>query len=521
LGVDFVNDPGPLGSYFMPQSMGNGAALLDFDQDGRLDIYLLQGAGPRSESRNRLYRQQEDGRFVDVSDGSGLDVAGFGSGVAVGDVNNDRLPDVLVTEFGGLRLFVNQGAGKFRDVTSASGLASLQWGTSASFFDFNRDGRLDLVIANYVAYDSGKLCYAPDGSRDFCSPTQFSGSLVGLYENTTPEENGEQPTFRDVTRTAGLGETPGPGLGVLCADFNNDGWDDIFIANDQTANRLWINRHDGTFRDEALVRGVAVNRMGVPEANMGVAWGDVDGDAFPDLFVTHLGIETHTMWKQGPPGLFLDRTPDTQLIHARRSTGFGTALADFDLDGDLDLAYVNGRVLKAEVIPNDALPAFWQPYAERNSLLENDGSGRFTSIDDANPAFCSTSNVGRALCCGDIDNDGDLDLLAAPTAGRTLLLRNVAPRKGTWLLVRAVDKHGRDAYGAVVQVSAGSQQWQRLANPGGSFQSSHDPRCHFGLGKVDTVDALTVRWPTGEGEVFAGGATNRQIVLQQGEGQAK
>ncbi|MEX2138438.1 MAG: CRTAC1 family protein [Pirellulales bacterium] len=554
--LDFVHDPGPSGSYFMPQSMGSGAALFDFDQDGRLDIYLVQGAGFGSKARNRLYRQEEDGSFRDVSEDSGLDVAGFGTGVAIGDVNNDGLPDVFLSEYGRIRLLVNQGGksatadlptARFADLSREAGLASLLWGTSASFLDFDRDGWLDLVVVNYVDYDPTRPCYGRSGERDFCSPTQFDGTLTRLYRNVTADNDSQQrgtapprssgtsfgnstaendsqpPRFEDVTEASGLGAVQSPGLGVVCADFNHDGWDDIFVANDQQPNRLWINRHDGTFVDEALACGVALNGLGRAGASMGTAWGDIDADGLADLFVTKLDVETHTLWRQDPAGLFKDGTIDAGLARARRSTGFGTALGDFDLDGDLDLAYVNGRVFApgAPGPANNRLPAFWRPYAEPHALLENDGQGRFRSIAADNPDFCGTAEVGRSLCVGDIDNDGDLDMLVTTTAGPARLFRNVAARKGHWLLVRAMDPAlQRDAYGAVVSVKAGERGWQRLVNPGTSYQCSHDARVHFGLGDVERIDEIRVRWPDGSSELFTGGDADRLVTLRKGEGAA-
>jgi hypothetical protein len=518
--LDFLHDAGPAGSYFMPQSIGSGGALFDFDQDGRLDIYLIQGAGPDSKSHNRLYHQQPDGGFRDVSNGSGLDVAGFGAGVAIGDVNNDGMPDVFLTEYGRIRLFVNRGNARFEDVSREAGVESLLWGTSASFLDFDRDGWLDLVVTNYVAYDATRPCYGSrTGARDFCSPTDFGGSLTLLYRNATKADPSATPKFENVTEKSGLGTTPGPGLGLVCADFNHDGWDDIFVANDQQPNRLWINQHDGTFLDEALSRGAALDALGRAGASMGTAWGDVNDDGLADLFVTKLDIETHTLWRQGPAGLFVDGTADAALATAPRNTGFGAALADFDLDGDLDLAYVNGRVLSREPVANDRLPAFWQPYAERNCLFTNDGKGRFELIAEANRDFCGAPEVSRGLCAGDIDNDGDVDLLVTTIAGPARLHRNVAPRKGHWLAVRAIDPAlKRDAYGAVVTVKAGEHSWQRLVNPGLSFQSSHDPRAHFGLGNAERVDEIRVRWPDGATEAFPGGAVDRMLALRKGEG---
>jgi hypothetical protein len=516
--LDFVNDPGPTGSYFMPQSMGNGAALLDYDQDGLLDIYLLNGAGADSKSTNRLYHQERGGKFRDVTSGSGLDVAGFGSGVTVGDVNNDGWPDVAVSEYGGLRLFVNSSGKRFQEVTQTSGLSNLWWGTSCGFLDFDRDGWLDLVVANYVELDASHLCYANDGRRDFCGPKEFTGSPALLFRNVTASSDPPQTKFENVTDASGLGLVAGPGLGVLCADFDGDGWGDIFVANDQQANRLWINRHDGTFQDQAVLRGVAVNGQGAVAANMGTAWGDVDGDGLEDLFVTHLDLENHTLWKQSPRGLFLDRTAQARLTPAPRTTGFGTVLADFDLDGDLDLAYVNGHVFRHAAAEGPA-PAFWRPYAQRNSLWENDGSGRFSSLAASAEPLCQQPHVSRALCCGDLDNDGDLDLLAAPTAGHVQLWRNVAPRRGHWLLVRAIDPAvSRDAYGAVVTVTAGTRKWQRLINPASSYLSSNDPRVHFGLGDAAQIDSISVRWPTGETELFPGGEVDRPVEVRRSGG---
>jgi enediyne biosynthesis protein E4 len=522
-GLHFVHDAGPVGRYFLPQAMGSGAALFDFDNDGRLDIYLLQNGGPDSGSTNRLFHQLPDGTFQDVSAGSGLDVAGFNMGVAVGDVNNDGFPDVLVTRYGGIKLFLNNGNGTFTDVTKEAGLDNPAWGTSAAFFDYDRDGWLDLVVVNYLDYDPTWPCTTASGRPDYCAPRAFGGRVSRLFHNLGKTAGAQGVRFEDVTEASGLGRLAGPGLGVVCADFDGDGWPDLFIANDGQPNRLWINRHDGTFREEAVQRGVAFNALGQAEAGMGVALGDVDGDGLFDLFVTHLTEETNTLWRQGPRGLFHDRTAGAGLAVSRgRGTGFGTVLADFDQDGALDVAVVNGRVSRAgkrEPGASGGLDSFWRDYAERNHLFADDGMGHFRDISAANPALCGTANVARGLAWGDLDGDGAPDLLVTTVAGPARLYRNVAPQRGHWLLVRSRDPAlQRDAYGAEVRVRAGDRRWVRWINPGGSYLCSSDPRAHFGLGSVGHVEGIEVLWPDGTTETFPGCSADQKLVLLKGAG---
>jgi hypothetical protein len=292
------------------------------------------------------------------------------------------------------------------------------------------------------------------------------------------------------------------------------------VANDGKPNHLWINRHDGTFKEEAVLRGVAYNAMGKAEGNMGITLGDVDGDGLFDLFVTHLTDETNTLWKQGPRGMFQDRTGASALNRPRwRGTGFGTVFVDFDHDGALDLAVVNGAVRRKETSQATSLASFWSPYAERNQLFLNDGSGTFRDVSENNPPFCGTAAVSRALVCGDIDNDGSLDLLVTTIAGRARLYRNVAPKRGHWLMVRAVDPTlKRDAYGAEITVQAGGRRWMRCINPGYSYLCSNDPRVHFGLGQVERVDSIHVTWPDGSEETFPGQAADHFVLLRKGEG---
>jgi len=523
-GLDFTHDAGPVdGTYFLPQIVGSGAALFDYDQDGRLDILLVQNGGPKSGSTNRLYHQGRDGRFTDVSKGSGLDVAGYGMGVAIGDVNNDGWPDVLITQYRGVRLFLNNhGNGTFTEVTKAAGLDSPLWATSAAFVDYNRDGLLDLVVVNYLDYDPASGCADGGGRRGYCPPRTFYGTVTKLYRNLGRAAGARTDTvrFEDVTLASGLGRQPGPGLGVACADFDGDGWPDIFVANDDQPNHLWINQHDGTFREEARERGVACNALGKAQGNMGVAIGDVDGDGRFDVFVTHLTEETHTLWLQKPRGLFQDRTAAARLASPRwRGTGFGTVLADFDHDGALDLAIVNGRVSRGQPAESGALSAFWKDYSERNQLFANDGTGRFRDISAENAPFCGSARVSRGLACGDVDGDGAVDLLVTTVAGRARLYHNVAPKRGHWLLVRAIDPAlKRDAYGATITVEAGGRRRVSWVNPGTSYLCSNDPRAHFGLGRAARVDSIRVQWPDGNDETFPGRAADQLVVLRKGEG---
>jgi hypothetical protein len=521
VGLDFRHDAGPIGRYFMPQIMGSGAALLDFDNDGLFDLYFVHNGGPDSGARNRLYRQLPGGRFQDVSDGSGLDVAGWGMGVAVGDFDNDGFVDVYLSQYGGGRLFRNRGDGTFADVTRAAGVEEPCWGTSCCFCDCDRDGWLDLVVVHYVDYDPATVCGPASGKRDYCHPRTFPGTALRLFRNRGKDAGGRWLGFEDVTQKAGLAKRC-PGLGVTCADFNGDGWPDLLAANDAASNCLWINRHDGTFVDEAMLRGVAFNGAGNAQSNMGVALADVSGSGRFDLFISHLTEETHTLWQQTAPGLFTDRTVASGLASPRwRGTGFGTVLADFDLDGAPDLAVVNGRVARTRgaLPPADGLSPYWVAYAERNQLFANDRRGHFRDISESNSALCGAWGVHRGLVWGDFDGDGRIDLVVTVVAGPARFLRNVAPRQGHWLLVRAVDPAlHRDAYGAVITVRAGGRRWVGLINPGQSYLCSGDPRAHFGLGNVESVDDLRVDWPDGRSESFAGGGVDRVRLLERGKG---
>lgn len=509
----------------MPEHIGSGGALFDFDNDGRLDLYLVQCGGIESEARNQLYHQEAGGTFRNVSDGSSLDVTGVGMGATAGDLNNDGWTDLLVTEYGRIRMFLNRKGARFEEVTAAAGLDNARWSTAASFIDYDRDGWLDIVVGNYVDYYPNHECFDPAGGREFCGPQDFQNTVSRLFRNRGALDGSTEIAFEDVTVSSGISQSQGKVLGILCADFNGDRWPDIFMADDGVPNRLYVNQRDGRFTEEAVARGLGYNAMGSTVGNMGIGLGDVNGDGLFDLFVTHLTHEHHALWVQGPRGLFQDQTANRGLAQAPiRGTGFGTVVADFDLDGAPDLAIVNGAIRRGSAHPGkpmEGLIPFWHPYAQQSQLFINGNDGRFTDVSAANPAFCASAIIGRGLAFGDLDNDGAADLVAVCAGGPAQIFRNVAPRRGRWLGVRAVLEPSfglRDAIGAEVAVEAEGRRWRRLIQPSTSFLVSNDPRALFGLGQVARIDDVRVTWPDGSEEVFAGVNPDQHVTLQKGTG---
>lgn len=517
--LDFEHDPGTEGNYWAPEVMGSGGAFMDFDGDGALDIYLVQG-GPLPESAkterltNRLFRQKADGSFADVTETSGLGNTGYGTGVAVGDIDNDGLVDLYVGNYGADALYRNTGGGKFEDITKRAGIVDDGWTASIAFCDYDADGFLDVYVSHYVVHDATKKCVSSSGATDYCSPQSFD------YEADTLYHNDGDGTFTDVSTKAGIADIRAPGLGVLCQDFTGDGLLDFYVANDGEANQLWENAGDGTFADQAIIMGAALNSFGRPEASMGVALGDVDGDSDFDLFMTHLINETNTLYLNDGTWGFEDVTSARGLGAASLEfTGFGTAFVDLDHDGDLDLAVVNGRVDQNTPHPNAKLDDYWNLYAEPNFLLENDGAGKFTDISERGGRFTSVVEISRGLVLGDVDRDGDYDFLVTNTAGRARLFRNDAPREGKSLMVRAHDPaHRRDAYGAIVTVTAGDKRYTRIANPAYSYLVSNDPSAHFGIPSASRVDSIHVRWPDGSEEVFPGTELDTAVTVEKGGG---
>lgn len=550
VGLDFEHAVGPLGTYFTPEVNGTGGAMFDFDNDGDLDIYLVNsGRSPRADgefpaelrTENRLYRQEADGRFVDVTAASGLGDTGYGIGCAVGDIDNDGDLDVYLTNYGADQLYENQGDGTFRNVTQQCGIDNREWSTCAAFFDYDRDGRLDLVVSNYTAdpvYGHSIACGLTASRVSYCGPHKFSQTIDRLYHNdgSAADAVSEAHTvrFSDVTEQSGLSTGLTAGFGVICADFNRDRWPDVYVASDMTSNRLWINQHDGTFRDEAVVRGVAVSGSGLSQGSMGVGLGDIDGDDDLDVVVTNLATEAAIVYADDGTGVFTDVTPASGLrMPTRPHTGWGVALVDLDHDGDLDVPIVNGLVVPGgsgfpphgeDVFRErhdrvvDPL-AYWDEYVDDNLLLMNDGQGNFDDQSLEAGDFTATLGSGRALITGDIDNDGDMDLLVTYCGGKARLYRNDMPKVGHWLKVRAVDaRYGRDAYGAEVIVTVGGRSFRQLVQPAMSYLASNDVRVHFGLGQTATYDEIIVHWPDGTSRRYEGGPTDRLIELSTATG---
>ncbi len=514
LGLDFRHLPGDEGRYLTPEITGFGGGFLDYDNDGDLDVYLIQG-GQLSQPRtldpapNRLFRQEGDGTLVDVTAGSGLGDSDYGMGLAVGDVDNDGDLDVYVSSYGADRLYRNNGDGSFSDVSVRAGIAGDAWSTSTVFCDYDRDGFLDLYVAHYLLFDPDKECIVNDGSRDYCGPRDFRGTSDVLYRNRG------DGTFADVSRATGVGRITGAGLGVVCVDLDGDRWLDFYVANDGEANQLWWNQSGVAFEERALLDGVALNALGRPEAGMGVVAGDVDGDGDPELFLTHLTGETNTLYRN-------DGAMGFQDVSARlgtgapslKMTGFGTAFLDYDHDGDLDLALANGRVLRGAALPGVALGPPWSHYAEPNAILENDGRGRYRDLGKEAGSFSSQVEISRGLAAGDLDGDGDQDLLVTNTAGRARLFRNQVGDRGRWLRVRALGAGGvRDDHGAPVIVEAAGRKLTRLAMPGGGYLSSHDPHAHFGLSVDRAVERLVIRWTDGRTSVLARAPRDRTLIF--------
>jgi len=522
----FTHVNGMAGKFYYAEIIGSGVALFDADNDGDLDVYFAQGqslepdATPRVGG-GRLFRNDlainPDGtrtlHFTDITEQSGIKSRGYGMGVAAGDFNNDGCVDLYLTNLGVNQLFRNNCDGTFTDVSAQSHTegASDNWSVSAAFLDYDRDGWLDLFVGNYLTWNAAKStpCFGPSGRPDYCSPNVYSPQPSRLYHNN------HDGTFTDVTARAGLSHEFGPALGVSTADFNGDGWMDIYVANDGQPNQLWINQHDGTFRNTALLAGAALSASGKAKGSMGVDAGDVDDDGHEDLFMTELTGEGANFFVNNGAGVFDDRGVSSGLAGLTIGhTGFGTAWMDFDNDSRLDLLTVNGAVRTIESLAraNDPFPLH-----QTKQLFRNMGNGRFEDVSARAGAVFLLSEVGRGAAFGDIDNDGDADVVVSNNNGRARLLINNVGNRNHWVGLRLVASVGRDALGARVQITLpDGRSVFRRARADGSYASANDPRVLAGLGDSAPPVDVRVTWPDGAVETWRAVPIDRYTTLQEG-----
>ena len=515
--VQHINGASP--EKFLVETMSAGGLFLDYDNDGWIDLVLIDGgslADPKvaALARHRLFRNRGDGTFEDVTSSSGLRHHDYGLGGCAADYDNDGWVDLYVTNLGPNTLYRNNGRGAFEDVTTVAHVGSPLFSTSCAFADMDRDGDVDLFVANYVnaTADHNVFCSGADATDRtplYCHPLVYDGQPDVLYRN-----NGDG-TFADVTREAGMGDGRGNGLGAVFGDYDDDGWPDLFVANDAVPDFLYHNEGNGTFSETGLLAGVAVGSDGKAHAGMGTDFGDVDGDGLLDLFVTNHELERHTLFGNLGGGLFLDVTSERGIGSATLPfVGFGTAFLDFDNDADLDLAIVNGHVLT-----NPEKYARGAVYAQRNLLFRNDGGGRLTEVGGLAGRGFALEKVSRALAVGDIDRDGDLDLLVTNNGQTVDLLRNDGGNRWNAVLIHLVGTTSdRDAIGARLRVVAGGRTQIREVKSGSSYLAQHDLRVHVGLGLAAAIDRLEVRWPAGGTEVLRNLPANSILTIVEGEG---
>ena len=512
-GIHFTHDAGRSGRKYLPETLGAGCAFFDADGDGWPDILLINGKDFVARGRRSvaaLYHNNHNGTFTDVTAGSGLDVEMYGMGVAIADYDNDGREDVYITALDGDHLFHNEGGGKFRDVTQASGIRNASFGTSAAWLDYDRDGKVDLFVANYVQWNmAGDLWCSLDGTtKSYCTPESYKGTSSRLFHNLG---NGR---FEDVTEKAGLGDPTSKSLGVTVLDYNNDGWPDLFVANDTQPNKLYRNLGNGTFKEEGMTSGVAYGEDGVARGAMGADAADYDRSGRPHLLVGNFSNQMLGLYHNEGNGLFVDEAPLSAVGRSSLlSLTFGVFFFDYDLDGYEDILAANGHIEDqiGRVQPKVS-------YKETPLLFRNLGNGKFDNVSSqVGPAF-SKPMVARGAAYADFDHDGDLDVLISANNGPAVLLRNDGGNRNHWLSVRLVGaRSNRDGIGAAVRVeSAGGKQWNTVRS-GSSYCSQSDLALTFGLGR-DSVASVEVVWPSGVKQQFSNVAANRRVLIDESRG---
>jgi hypothetical protein len=522
-GLDFTHVSGASDQKFLPEILGSGGLFFDFDDDGWLDIFLVDGgsfADPTvaRRARHRLFRNRGNGTFEDVTAASGIRHREYGMGACAGDYDNDGLIDLYITNVGPNVLYRNTGRGRFSEVPNAGGADSALWSTSCAFLDIDRDGDLDLFVTNYVDTTGRKNEFCgnagPPPIRDYCHPLIYPPARSILYRNTGPSTSlGAGKTFEDISTGSGVAAFRGNGLGVAVTDFDDDGWPDVFVANDATPNFLFHNTGGGTFTEMASLAGVAVAADGKARAGMGTAFADFSGNGRPGLIVTNHETEMHSLFLNVDGRLFSDVTVRSGVGPATRAyVGFGVVFFDYDNDTRLDVAIANGNVMASA--PSVRAGA---KYAQRNLLLRNTGE-RFQDMTEQAGAGFSPEMVSRALAAGDIDNDGDLDLLITNNNGRPDLLLNEGGRANAIMVRTTATKSNRSGLGTRLTLVADGHRQVRDVQSGSSYLAQNDLRAHFGLGQSNRAERLEIRWPSGATEVVESLPANHVITVREGKG---
>ena len=514
-GIRFKHTDGRSGEKYYLETLGSGAAWFDYDNDGDVDLYFVNGTdlpGMHSDvpPTNALYRNNSDGTFTDVTAEAFVGDDGYGFSCAVGDYDNDGLKDLYVTNFGPNVLYHNNGNSTFTDVTKRAGVGDARWGAAATFADYDNDGDIDLFVVNYVDYQLAEnpVCEKRQ-IRFHCSPEVFNGAPNVLYRNSG------DGTFTVVTREAGLFNPTDKGMGVVWCDYDNDGNMDVFVANDRTPDRLYRNNTDGTFTDVALRSGVGLSEKGVAESSMASVFGDFDNDGFFDLVITNFHDEPNRVYKNDGDGFFSDVTYQSGIGSQGLSyLSWGADFADLDNDGHIDLFIANGHIDEniAEVRPS-------LTYAQPNQLFRNCGDGTFEDVSNQSGEGLLLKKVSRGVAFGDYDNDGDIDILVTNSNQTPDLLRNDTTNQNHWLVFEIIGtQSNRDGIGTRIQVVASGKSQIREVKSGGSYPSHSDMRLHFGLGGAVAADLVEIRWPGGLVERFEDVDANRFLRAKEGEG---